>query len=234
MLLASPALAGDIDILNQGNEAYQKEQYAQAAQAYESLAEAGRANAAVYYNLGNAYYRLRQPGRAILNYERALALSPRDGDARFNLDFVNAQLNLPQPASALEQFAGWAASLFSLNELSAASTALWALTCALIILFLLRGRRVYAYAGAAVFAAFILSASWFGIAWSRGAGTPRAVVVAGPAEARNGPGADNSVAFTLPEGRKVLLMGGKDDWAAIGLAEEGLKGWVEKKYIERI
>ena len=53
--------------------------------------------------------------------------------------------------------------------------------------------------------------------------TRDAIVVSGPADVRNGPGMENSVGFSLPEGRKVVILGAKDDWSAIGLKSEGQK-----------
>lgn len=64
---------------------YAKEQYRSAADIYERLlADEGEAPA-VYYNLGNAYYRLGMYAKAILNYERALLLAPSDEDVKTNL-----------------------------------------------------------------------------------------------------------------------------------------------------
>ena len=49
---------------------YQKGNYAQAVRGYEKLLEQGE-SAALYYNLGNCYYRLDNIPHAVLAYERA-------------------------------------------------------------------------------------------------------------------------------------------------------------------
>ena len=41
-------------------------------------------SADLFYNLGNAWFKLGDQGRAILNYERALVLNPRMEEARSN------------------------------------------------------------------------------------------------------------------------------------------------------
>ncbi len=64
---------------------YAKEQYRSAADIYESLLSDKGEAPAVYYNLGNAYYRLGMYAKAILNYERALLLAPSDEDVKTNL-----------------------------------------------------------------------------------------------------------------------------------------------------
>ena len=76
--------------------------------------------------------------------------------------------------------------------------------------------------------------AWLALKIDSEINTQWAIVIAGPVEARNGPGFENTVGFTLPEGKKVTVLGVKDDWAAVGLRSEGLKGWVERKYIEQI
>lgn len=72
-------------LMSQGNQAFQKGDFAAASEAYNAILEAGYSNASVYYNLGNAYYRQDEFGLAILNYERALRIKPNFRDARENL-----------------------------------------------------------------------------------------------------------------------------------------------------
>ena len=64
---------------------YEKEQYRDAVEAYETLMKQGGVAAEVYYNLGNCYYKLDEIPLAVLNYERAFLLDPGDADIRANL-----------------------------------------------------------------------------------------------------------------------------------------------------
>lgn len=74
------------------DSAYNKEDYRLAISLYiEDLATHGP-DAQVYYNLGNAYYRNGNMGRAVLSYERSLRLDPTDADARHNLEFVRSRI----------------------------------------------------------------------------------------------------------------------------------------------
>ena len=73
------------NVASMADEAYKAADYATAIEHYESVLADGLASADLYYNLGNAYYRTGQMGRAILNYERALRLDPGMSDARENL-----------------------------------------------------------------------------------------------------------------------------------------------------
>ena len=69
-----------------------KSLYRQAAMRYESLAAKGDIhNGKLYYNIGNAYFRTKDIGRAILNYRRALQYIPNDRNLRQNLSYARNQ-----------------------------------------------------------------------------------------------------------------------------------------------
>ena len=72
-----------------------------AVEGYNSLVQQRQWNAAVFYDLGNAHFRLGESGRAVLNYERALALSPAQPEAHANLQLVREQ------SRALELSKNW-------------------------------------------------------------------------------------------------------------------------------
>ncbi len=68
-----------------GITAYKQGDYDTAATDFEAIAASGVVNADLYYNLGNAYLKAGDLGRAVLWYERAGKLSPGDPDIAFNL-----------------------------------------------------------------------------------------------------------------------------------------------------
>lgn len=76
----------------QADSAYNKEDYRAAIDLYNSsIAQEGRSSTA-YYNLGNAYFRNDNLGKAVISYERALKLDPTNKDARQNLEFVKTRI----------------------------------------------------------------------------------------------------------------------------------------------
>ena len=79
------------------NSIYIKGDYAQAVDCYKELEKSSGFNAALLYNLANAYAQSGQVGLAILHYERALRLSPNDADIRGNLDFLRKESGLFPP-----------------------------------------------------------------------------------------------------------------------------------------
>ena len=80
------------DLIAKANSFYQSGNFAQAAEAYRQVADAGYESPVLYYNLGNSYYRLGKIGYAILNYERAQKLAPGDDDITHNLALANSRI----------------------------------------------------------------------------------------------------------------------------------------------
>jgi tetratricopeptide (TPR) repeat protein len=74
------------------NALYEQGNYAGAIDGYLALVSEGVQQADLFYNLGNACYKAHDLGRAVLYYERALRLEPRERDTRENLALVRTQL----------------------------------------------------------------------------------------------------------------------------------------------
>ena len=69
-------------------ELYQAEQYDSAAAVYQGLLDEGTEAFELYYNAGNAYFKAGDIGPAILNFERAKKLQPRNPDVQYNLELA--------------------------------------------------------------------------------------------------------------------------------------------------
>src|SRR5215469_5260146 len=67
---------------DEANKLYEQGKYTEAANGYEKILQSGQVSAAVLYNLGNAFFKSGQLGRAIATYRRAQQLAPRDPDLR--------------------------------------------------------------------------------------------------------------------------------------------------------
>jgi tetratricopeptide (TPR) repeat protein len=93
-----PAQNADTEFA-QANQAYTEGKYPQAIAAYEQILKQHGYAVSVLFNLGNAYARNQQIGDAILAYERALLLDPRNQEIQTNLREVREEAGLPVPAS---------------------------------------------------------------------------------------------------------------------------------------
>src|SRR3982074_2556990 len=135
--LAGPISAADENVFAKANQAYSEARFQEAAEGYESLVQSGQWNANLFYDLGNAYYRVGNFGKAILNYERALALDPRHPEADANLRLARDE------ARALELRKDWieryARGATGKKYSIAAAIAFW--SAAFIITHLVLSRR---------------------------------------------------------------------------------------------
>lgn len=123
---------------DQANAAFGAGRYDDAIAGYQALLADGRSTA-LLYNLGNAYFRAGKLGEAILAYERAALLGPRDADVDANLRQARTAAELPVPeTSAWQRFSGLA-GVDGWTLL--ASVSLW-LACALLAARRIFGSRV--------------------------------------------------------------------------------------------
>ncbi|MBR1850108.1 MAG: tetratricopeptide repeat protein [Bacteroidales bacterium] len=212
--------------------AYQAGNYDEAASAYEQILEQGLESAALYYNLGNTYYRLGQNGRAILNYERALRLKPNDRDTRENLAL--AESHTTDRIATLPQFFAlrWWESL--LGALAPTSwrlilLVLLASTAALVVLTLLADqytkRRNYAIGATG---AILLLALCTVVTIASSARLQRhnqAVVTQQAVVVKGSPERDSVDKFIIHEGTKVTIDESLSGWHKIRLAD-GNTGWL--------
>ncbi|MBW2220405.1 MAG: hypothetical protein JRF40_13100, partial [Deltaproteobacteria bacterium] len=100
------------------NEAYKEGRFEDAIGGYTRLLNGGYKSGHLFYNLGNTYFRLNQLGYAVLNYERARLLIPRNGDLGFNLRYARDQTRdaLPVYKDLISTTFFWMDSL-NFNEL---------------------------------------------------------------------------------------------------------------------
>src|SRR5215831_20464076 len=87
-LVVSTAFAQPDPQFEKANQQYAQGNFKEAISGYEALVHAGQWNANLFYDLGNAYFRTHDFGRAILNYERALALDQHHPEATANLQIA--------------------------------------------------------------------------------------------------------------------------------------------------
>lgn len=224
----------------EADSAYARGQYQQAISDYEELLKGG-ASADIYYNLGNAYYRTENITRAVLNYERALLLSPGDRDIRFNLQLAQSKtIDKIVPESEMF-FITWYHSLVNLMSVDGwARLAIFSLALVIILslLYLFSDRiwlrKVGFFGGTFLLVVFVLANI---MAWQQKQNLlyrKGAIVTASSITVKGAPAKNGTDLFILHEGTKVIIT---DDamkaWKKIRLAD-GKEGWIESQKIELI
>jgi|GEM_PF-741662 len=227
LLLTVVVRAGDFE---EGNELFDQGKFSEAKQHYENIVESGQAGANVYYNLGNTDYRLGSAGRAILDYERALALNPRHPEATANLRLLREQSAsriAPQP---------WVATVFASQPLNtwmlAATAAGWVAILGLA-LFATGARLDNAGLWCLTLAGLVALAFTGGGVWFGMKDQSLGIVTAKEAEARLAPADSAGVAGTLTAGSRVHVLSERGPWTYCEMPDAS-RGWVRQDMVERV
>lgn len=221
-------------LFEQGNIAYEKADYINAIGAYSQIIVSGIRNSAVYYNLGNAYYKSNEPGRAVLCYKRALRLSPGDKDIKQNLEYLLSLVQEERIKTPSEKFVENLFNLISLNNLTFLASSVYMLLFICLAVSIFIKRRFLFWLNISLGLVLALFGLWFYARVDSEYLTQKGVIVVSQGQARNGPGEGYSVAFTVPEGKEVVIMQKRDQWYEIGVQEKGIKGWITKDEVEQI
>lgn len=216
------------DAFDSGNEAYASGRYQDAIREFESVAARKEYSSALFYNLGNAFFRSGRTGEAVLNYERALWLNPSDPDARANLRFVRKTAGLFEPAREWWQvLPGW----LSLNAWSWMACGSWFVLSALLILR--RWKRDLTVLKPVIAVASIMLAVSLASALIRVPDTRQAVVLAVEAPLRVAPLEKSAATATLRAGDEVRIANAREGFLYVE-TEDGKAGWATDKEVQPI
>jgi tetratricopeptide (TPR) repeat protein len=219
------------------NIAYQEKDYTTAITQYQFILQQGYQSAELHYNLGNAYYRTQQMGKAVLHYERAARLAPKDKDIQHNLSIVKAQLK--DQIEALPNFflLDWWNSLrqqWSSNAWAVSGIVLFWLAMAALIVWQIgktRTQRKKAFfAGIALLSISMLPIL---LAVANTKNSEQAIVMVEETALKSSPDELSTSILLIHEGLKVKLLDKIGDWYKVRLPN-GDEGWLHTEIMEII
>jgi tetratricopeptide (TPR) repeat protein len=216
------------------NRAFKKARYQAAIDGYLRLIGSGYVNGHLYYNLGNAYLRSGQLGRAILNYKRAQILIPRDADLNFNLRYAldQAQDAISPDQNFLKQAFFWLEDI-TLRELMWGFAGLNVLFWGILFLRLFVRPEWSYYVFIVVLIFWLVGGGSLGVKWHQLKSDLRAVILADEVDVLAGPDSNDTVLFKLHEGTTIQRERIEDDWSLIRLPDSK-RGWLKSSGIELI
>lgn len=237
---AAVAEVDNMALWERANQAYIDGKYDAAVADYQTIEGRGYTSARLYYNMGNAYYKQGQIGRAILYYNRALVVAPSMDDARYNLEIAEAQTKdkiAVVPEFFLNRWLRTFKSSISCTAWSVTSVVLFAVVLIFALLFLLGSRirvRKAGFYGALVALLLFVVTTTFAIS-SRNDIINRsgAIVMSSAISVKSSPDRAATDMFVLHEGTKVEISAEIDGWCEVTIAD-GKKGWTESNHLERI
>lgn len=230
-----------------GNQLYQQEKYEEAIENYEQILKRNFESAQLYYNLGNAYFRVGNIGRCILNYERAQKLAPLDDDIRYNLQIANSytdKIEAPARFFLIEIFDDMVEFLrlkLNLDDFTKLVVGIYIVFILLIILRLaLKNeaiRKKIFYLIIPIFILFILSVVALQVQIYARTNVDEAIILVEEVEVIGSPEESAKQLFTLHEGTKVIIENSitksEKVWLEVKLAD-GKTGWITSTALERI
>jgi len=214
------------------NQEYAQGHFKEAIDGYETQARAGQWSANVFYDLGNAYFRTGDFGRAILNYERALALERNHPEAAANLQIARDEARaLEMQQSSPERYLQFA----SVNQYSiAAAVAFWVGAFSTVALIFARRRSArlialsilsFSVCALAIFAAYEIDHG--------NKGRALAIITGNNVQARLATADTANSVLALPPGSEIKMLNTRGDWIYAALPNN-LRGWIPAKKAEPV
>jgi tetratricopeptide (TPR) repeat protein len=229
-LFLQAASAGDFKTdFEQANQLYDQGKYDAARKLYQSVIDGGHYSPEAFYNLGNTEFRLNDPGQAILNYERSLALAPNNPETKANLIYVRDQAGVNVPAR------DWRDRIIADLPVNVYA---WTAACAgwigvfVLAVILLRLRRdtlapwlmVFCCTAVLAYALFAIYQSYVDRSLA---------IVTTKAEARFAPADNSTLAATLPAGSRIWIRERRGLWVYCTLPDSN-RAWLPSASVSTV
>ena len=220
------------EAFEQGNVAYSEDRLEEAINYYQEVISNGKESWELYFNMGNAYFKMGLVPEAILYYEKARKLNPQEEDIQANLEIANLKtVDKVESKPELPLGRWWRGILnaFSIDDWAWMSIVLSFTALAVMIVFLfLRGmaKRISFFSALFFFGLsilfFILGNQQKGLQTSE----KYAIVFTPSVTVKSEPEEDATKLFVIHEGTKIQVLKQEGDWNQISLMN-GNKGWVK-------
>ncbi|WP_373073910.1 tetratricopeptide repeat protein [Zeaxanthinibacter enoshimensis] len=219
-------------IFDKATKAYNEGNYEEAITYYQQILDSGQHSAALYYNLGNSYYKLNEIAPSIYNFEKALILAPGDREILENLEYAR-NMTLDDidavPATGISRFVNSITGQLSFDQWAVAAIIFGILFVILYIAFYFfrfTTQKRVAFIGSLV--ALFLSLLCVVFAYTEymdyQSDNP-AIIFEEEVVVRAEPNERSSEAFVLHEGTRVQALEELEGWHKIRLAD-GKTGWI--------
>lgn len=234
------ASAQNETLFDEANSAYQNGEYEVAVSKYEEILDNGETSAELYFNLGNAYYKLNKVAPSIYNYEKALQLKPGDEDIQNNIEFARNMAIDDIEEVQKNGIDRWINDLISVFSFSTWAILAIVFSILFVLFFLwyyfsgrpLRKRIFFGMAMACIL--FCVISTVF--AFQQRAyieDNQYAIVFSEEAEVRDEPNLRGDSSFELHEGTKARVLENYQEWSRIELAN-GAQGWMKTEDLRKL
>ena len=220
-------------VIDDANKAYADGNFEESIKLYKNVLSQGVEAPQIYFNLGNSYFKTNNIAYAILNYEKAKKLSPDDEDIIVNLKIANQKITDKVDVLPTFFIKEWQNNFVTLMP-----EKYWSILCLVLFsgafLFLALYLSINSYVQKQVtfgisIILFFLSITSFAIARKQKnflESKTDAIIISASVTVKSSPSENGNKLFIIHEGIKVTIVGSKDDWTEIKLAN-GNVGWLK-------
>lgn len=238
LFLSTFGIGQNQESFEQGNALYNDGKYQDAIKKYQTILETDMHSAELYFNLGNAHYKLNNIAPSIYYYEKALLLNPNDPEIKNNLNFAkNMTLDAIDviPEVGLSKVLNNAASSLKFDNWAVLVVCMVVLAVILFIIYILSSktsvkRMAFTFSFVSVFLILVSLAFAFHKYNLDRLDNP-AIVFAQETKVKNEPNLRSEEAFRLHEGTKVQVLDTIENWKKIKLSD-GKMGWISSEDIK--
>ncbi|WP_089663968.1 SH3 domain-containing protein [Christiangramia echinicola] len=240
LLFSFAGFSQNEDLFEEANSAYQSGDYQHAVNFYEEILDNGETSAELYYNLGNAHYKMNNIAPSIYYYEKALQLDPTDEDIKNNIEFArNMAIDDIEEVeqTGINQWFNGLISTYSYSTWAVIAIIFSILFVALFLLYYFTYTSLYKrllFTGAML--AVLLCGLSIIFAFQQQSYIQEnqyAIIFGEEVEVRDEPNLRGDASFELHEGTKAKVLEDYQEWARIELAN-GAQGWVKNSAIKKL
>lgn len=230
--------AQSVSLFNKANTLYNNGKFTEAINLYNEILDTGQHSAELYYNLGNAHYKLNNIAPSIYFFEKAKLLNPKDKEINNNLAFAN-NMTIDAidtiPEVGFSKFVKRITHIFHF-DIWASITVMLAFLCVFMVLL-----YYFSYSSTKKRLSFVASiicllflGCTLGLTYNKFALDKKdnpAIVFAQESQIKTEPNLRSEEAFRLHEGTKVQVTDTVKNWKKIKLSD-GKIGWVSSEDIK--
>ncbi len=241
VILFSTLLYGQTnDAFQKANALYNGGDYQEAIAVYTSILDQGQHSAELYYNIGNAHYKLNNVAPSIYYYEKALLLNPGDKELLNNIAYaknmtIDAIEVVPEVGfSKLIKTFTYSMSFDNWAKLSVVLVVLFVLLFLVYYFSQITGKKRLAFITSllALMLAFVALAFAFN-SYSLDQKNQPAIVFVKESQVKSEPNLRSSGTFKIHEGTKVQVVDTVSNWKKIILLD-GKSGWISSQDIKMV
>lgn len=221
---------------DEANEQFRQAHFSEATAIYHQIEAEGFENDALFYNLGNAYFRQNKMGKAILYYHKTLKVNPNHSDAAHNLLLAEKRVVdkfQPVPTPPIQQVFADVSSVGSTDFWAITGLGFMLLGVVFFALFVFGKRRTLISTMAA--ACIIIGALFQGMAYGKQQLSHQmfAILQQQNVYVKSAPANSAQDLYIIHEGAKLRVHEEFEGWAKVTLPD-GRPGWLPTDSYEKI